>query len=154
MSMPLVVDKSTGQKFGKTEAGAVWLDPAKTSSTQFYQFWVNSDDGDVESYLKIFTLLPKEQIEQVMNGHRADPAQRKAQKTLAKEVTELVHGAEPSKAATDIAQYLTSQVSITEASESDLAEIRKEIPSAVIRASSTEDLHLRHTLVDVGLAGS
>src|SRR3990167_8031299 len=153
LSMPLVVDKATGRKFGKTEAGAVWLDSSQTTPTQFYQFWINSDDADVESYLKVFTLLPKEQIEQVMSEHQADQSQRKAQKALAEEVTKLVHGTS-GEMASGVTRYLTSQVSLSEASSADLEEIRKEIPSARVRASSGSDLHLRQTLVDVGLAGS
>src|SRR3990167_917935 len=151
LSMPLVVDKATGREFGKTEAGAVWLDAAKTTSTQFSQFWINSDDADVEDYLKIFTLLPKEQIEQVISEHKADPSQRKAQKTLADEVTELVHG-EAGSSVSDVTKYLTSQVSLAEASEEDLEAIRNEIPSR--KAGSIENLHFRQTLVEVGLASS
>ena len=150
LSMPLVVDKATGRKFGKTEAGAVWLDPAKTSPTQFYQFWINSDDADVESYLKIFTLLPKERIERVMGEHQADPSQRKAQKALAEEVTKLVHGG--GDTAAGVTKYLTSQVSLSEASEGDIEAIRKEIPS--IKAGRIDELHFRQALVDVGLASS
>lgn len=137
LSMPLVVDKATGRKFGKTEAGAIWLDPQKTSPTQLYQFWINSDDTEVEDYLKIFTLLSKEQIEQVMDGQRGDPAQRKAQKALAEEVTKLVHGSTESGSATGVTKYLTSQASIAEASADDLAEIRKEIPSLKVSAGSS-----------------
>lgn len=137
LSMPLVVDKTTGTKFGKSEAGAVWLDPQKTSSTQFYQFWINVDDVDVEDYLKIFTFLPKEKIEQVMADHKVDPGKREAQKTLAGEVTKLVHGEDSSGSATGVTKYLThstssgqaGQVSIGEASEAELELIRKEIPS-------------------------
>ncbi|MBI4033570.1 tyrosine--tRNA ligase [Candidatus Saccharibacteria bacterium] len=149
LSMPLVVDKATGRKFGKTEAGAVWLDPQKTSPTQFYQFWINSDDADVEEYLKIFTLLPKEKIEQVMSGHNADPSQRKAQKTLAEEVTKLVHGSE-SNAASGVTKYLTSQVSIAEASEDDLGQMRREIASAKAPVGGS----IIETLVNSGLAPS
>ncbi len=130
LSMPLVVNKETGQKFGKSEAGAVWLDPAKTSPTQFYQFWINVDDADVENYLKVFTLLPKDKIEQVMAEHKSDPSARKAQKILAEEVTKLVHGEGQSGSATSVTKYLTSQVSLAEASEEELAEIRKELASA------------------------
>lgn len=129
LSMPLVVNKATGVKFGKSEEGTVWLDTAKTSPTQFYQFWINVDDEDVEDYLKIFTLLTKEQIEKVMSEHRADQSKRGAQKILAEEVTKLVHGETQSGSATGVTKYLTSQVSIDEASEEDLAEIRQEIPS-------------------------
>src|SRR3990167_5231523 len=149
-SMPLVIDKITGRKFGKSESGAVWLDPQKTTPTQFYQFWINSDDADVESYLKIFTLLPKERIERVMGEHQADPSQRKAQKALAEEVTKLVHGG--GDTAAGVTKYLTSQVSLSEASEGDIEAIRKEIPS--IKAGRIDELHFRQALVDVGLASS
>jgi tyrosyl-tRNA synthetase len=149
LSMPLVVDKATGRKFGKTEAGAVWLDAKKTSPTQFYQFWINVGDEDVESYLKIFTLMSKEQIEQVMGKHKSEPAQRQAQKTLAEEVTQLVHD-EASESASDVTKYLTSQVSITEASESELEAIRQEIPSAKAESGGS----VTQTLIKSGLAPS
>lgn len=126
LSMPLVVDKATGRKFGKTEAGAIWLDPKKTSPTQFYQFWINSDDADVENYLKIFTLLSKEEVEQAMQDHRSDPGKRKAQKNLAEEVTKLVHGSVGDKAV-DVTKYLTSQANIADASRDELIKIREEI---------------------------
>jgi len=132
-SMPLVVNKATGRKFGKSEGGAVWLDPAKTSPTQFYQFWINCDDTDVEDYLKAFTLLPKEEIERVMAEQQADPSKRVAQKRLAEEVTKLVHGAS-GDTATGVTKYLTSQVSIAEASDEDLEEIRKDL--AAIKTTS------------------
>lgn len=92
-SFPLLVNKSTGKKFGKTEGGAVWLDPDKTSPFNFYQFWFNTADNDVEEYLLKMTLLPKAEIERVMAEQHADPAARPAQKKLAYEVTALVHGA-------------------------------------------------------------
>ena len=92
--MPLVINKATGVKFGKSEDGAVWLDPTKTTPTQFYQFWINTDDADVEDYLKTYTLLSKDEIEQVMAQQQQDPSQRAAQKKLAEEVTKLVHGEE------------------------------------------------------------
>ena len=130
LSMPLVVNKATGRKFGKSEDGAVWLDANKTSPTQFYQFWINTDDSDVEDYLKVFTLLPREEIEQVMAAGQANPGERAAQKRLAEEVTKLVHGDQDISAATGVTKYLTAQASIGEASNEDLDEIRKEIPSA------------------------
>lgn len=91
-SMPLVINQTTGVKFGKSEAGAVWIDPAMTSPSQFYQFWINSSDDHVGDYLKIFTLLSKEEIEQIMSEHKISPASRHAQTVLAQEVTRLVHG--------------------------------------------------------------
>lgn len=101
---PLVINKTTGVKFGKTEAGAVWLSPAKTSIFDFYQFWLNVDDEGVEYYLKIYTLLDKHAIEKIMTEFKTDPAKRLAQKTLAFEVTKIVHGedeAEKARQATD-----------------------------------------------------
>ncbi|MDQ3158763.1 MAG: tyrosine--tRNA ligase [bacterium] len=92
MTMPLIINKATGNKFGKSEEGAVWLDPAKTSPYDFYQFWLNVDDEGVEDYLKIFTELDKEKIDTVMKEFKSDKSSRSAQKTLAEEVTRLVHG--------------------------------------------------------------
>ncbi len=94
LSMPLVVNKATGVKFGKSEEGAIWLDPAKTTPEQFYQFWINTDDADVEDYLKVFTLLGQDEIEQIMKLQSEDPAKRMAQVRLADAVTILVHGQE------------------------------------------------------------
>ena len=120
LSMPLVVNKETGQKFGKSESGAIWLDSAKTTPTQFYQFWINTTDEDVENYLKVFTLLPKDQIEQAMADHAKDQTKRVAQKLLAEEVTKLVHGEASNQTAT---QKLKSGVSLVEALvQSGLAE--------------------------------
>lgn len=106
-SSPLVVNKSTGQKFGKSEDGAVWLDAARTSLEDFYQFWVNVDDGSVENYLKIYTLLSKEEIESLMNDFRANPGGRSAQKTLAYETTKLMHGVEAANTAKTYAEALS-----------------------------------------------
>jgi tyrosyl-tRNA synthetase len=89
---PLVINKSTGKKFGKSEGGAVWLDQSKTSVFDFYQFWFNSADADVEEYLLKMTLMPKTDIDAVMAEQSANPAARAAQKRLALEVTTLVHG--------------------------------------------------------------
>ena len=150
LSMPLVVNKATGAKFGKSEEGSVWLDPLKTTPTQFYQFWINVDDEDVEDYLKIFTLLPKEKIEQVMAEHKADPAKRSAQKVLAEEVTKLVHSERESGSATGVTKYLTGQVSISEATPEELEEIRKELSSAKSGVNGS----VVEALVKTNLAGS
>ncbi|MGA3150236.1 MAG: tyrosine--tRNA ligase [Candidatus Saccharimonadales bacterium] len=136
-SMPLVINKTTGRKFGKSEEETVWLDPVKTTPTQLYQFWINTDDADVEDYLKVFTLLPREKIDRAMVQHRADTAKRVAQKLLAEKVTELAHGEEPSKAATGASEYLTGQVSIREATDSDLEELRNEIPAVSTQAGGS-----------------
>ena len=149
-SMPLVINKATGVKFGKSEGGAVWLDPQKTTPTQFYQFWINTDDGDVEEYLKVFTLLPEDEIEQVMTQQKQDPSAREAQKVLAEEVTKLVHGTHESSSATGVTKYLTSQVSIAEASEEELQEVKKEIPFA----RTSDNGSIVKALVTSGLAQS
>jgi tyrosyl-tRNA synthetase len=91
LTFPLIT-KSDGTKFGKTEGGAVWLDPEKTSPYRFYQFFINTEDSMVVEYLKKFTLLPCEQIEALAAEHAKNPGARAAQKALAREVTALVHG--------------------------------------------------------------
>jgi len=91
--MPLVATAS-GVKFGKTEAGAIWLDPARTSPFRFYQFWLNTDDRDVVSYLKFFTFLDRAAIVALEHATKSAPEQREAQRVLAREVTTLVHGAD------------------------------------------------------------
>ena len=107
-SCPLVINKSTGVKFGKSEAGAVWLDPAKTSIFDFYQFWLNVDDAGVEDYMKIFTLLTREEVEVTMREFKKEPAKRAAQKKLAYEVTAIVHGEAEAKKAQEATQKLFS----------------------------------------------
>ena len=92
LTLPLITDKATGRKFGKSEGNAIWLDPEKTSPYQFYQFWLNATDESVEDYLKLFTLLSDEEIATIMSDQRENPAVRIAQKRLANEVTTLVHG--------------------------------------------------------------
>ena len=91
LTCPLI-RKADGKKFGKTEKGNIWLDPERTSPYEFYQFWLNVSDEDADRYIKIFTLLGKEEIEDAIAEHQLDPGQRKLQKLLAKEVTILVHG--------------------------------------------------------------
>jgi tyrosyl-tRNA synthetase len=150
LSMPLVVDKSTGRKFGKSEAGAVWLDPAKTSPTQFYQFWINADDQDLEDYLKVFTLLSKEEIESVMAEHNPAPQERKAQKRLAREVTVLVHGPEAADFAEKVTEYLIGVRPVTEADEAALNEVRQALP----HLSANPGIPVVDALVQTGLAAS
>ncbi len=93
LTLPLVT-RSDGKKFGKSEEGNVWLDPARTSPYQFYQFWLNTDDADVVRYLKMFTFLPLDTVRDAEQQVRTDPAGRAAQRLLAEEVTRLVHGPE------------------------------------------------------------
>ena len=93
LTCPLIT-KADGGKFGKTEKGNIWLDPARTSPYEFYQFWLNVSDDDAERYIKIFTMLDRETIETAIADHRVDPGQRNLQKLLAKEITIMVHGEE------------------------------------------------------------
>ncbi len=113
-SAPLVINKATGKKFGKSEDGAVWLDPAKTSPNDFYQFWINADDVGVEEYLKIYTMLDKDEVEKIMTEFAENKAGRVAQKTLAYEVTKLVHGQEAADNAQNYAENLKSSTIETE----------------------------------------
>lgn len=129
ITLPLIINKATGKKFGKSEDGAVWLDPAKTSPTQFYQFWINADDEGVEGYLKIFTELGKGGIDEIMAKHRKDPRQRFAQTRLAQEVTKLVHGDEELVVAQKITEVLTGNRPVAELEETALEAMRSEIPS-------------------------
>lgn len=92
VTVPLVVDKATGKKFGKSEGNAVWLDPVKTTPFAFYQFWLNVSDESVIDYLKLFTTLPLSMIAELEIVHTENPAQRAAQRALAAAVTTFVHG--------------------------------------------------------------
>src|SRR5256712_10076894 len=89
-----LVTMASGQKFGKTEAGAIYLDSNLTSAYKFYQFWINTDDRDVEQYLKLFTLKPRSEIDELVTQQKREPAGRAAQRALAADVTARVHGAE------------------------------------------------------------
>lgn len=146
-SAPLVINKTTGLKFGKTEGGAIWLDPKKTSPTQFYQFWINCDDAGVEDYLKIYTLLGKEEIEGIMAEHRANPSARVAQTRLATAVTELVHGQDAVRIAQEVTAVLTGKSAVGELGEVTLQALRVEIPTA-------KSTSIIEALVESGLASS
>src|SRR5688572_4633504 len=89
-----LITKADGGKFGKTEKGNVWLDPEKTTPYQFYQFWLNASDVDAEKWIRIFTFLPKDTIEELIARHQENAAARELQRTLAAEVTRFVHGEE------------------------------------------------------------
>ncbi len=103
-----LIKKSDGTKFGKTESGAVWLDRTKTSPYKFYQFWINTSDADAKNWIKVFTFLPKTEIDALTAEHDKDPGKRVLQKTLAKELTTLIHGEEDYKAAVDASAILFS----------------------------------------------
>lgn len=149
-SMPLVTNKATGVKFGKSEDGAIWLDSAKTSPTQFYQFWINTSDDDVEDYLKIFTFLPLGEITELINTHKQNPGSRTAQVALAQAVTALVHGSDHSVSASTVSAYLNGSRPLSEATPDEIAEIRGHIPVL----SAREGISLIKLLVESGLATS
>lgn len=150
MSMPLISNKTTGVKFGKSEAGAVWLDQTKTSPTQFYQFWINTDDADVEDYLKVFTFLSLGQIDDIMKSHKKNPATRSAQTALAEAVTVMVHGEGHGSSASVITAYLNGKRPLSSVTPDEIDKIRQHIP--VISAKAGEPL--QKLLVDARLASS
>jgi tyrosyl-tRNA synthetase len=137
LTLPLIINKATGKKFGKTEEGAVWLDPAKTSPFQFYQFWLNVDDESTEDYLKIYTELSKEQIAQIMDEFSGDRADRKAQKALAYEVTKIAHSLEEADKQQHVTEALFSGQGINNLAENQLVTIREEFPNLTIPAGSS-----------------
>ena len=148
---PLVTTAS-GAKFGKTEGGAIWLDPALTSPYQFYQFWINTDDRDAERYLKLFTLLSQDEIKALLRSHDKDPSRREAQKRLAIEVTRLVHGKQACSSAVAASAILFDEFSPQEAEPSAFDVLAQEIPT--VAASSAESLTLVDAVVQAGLAKS
>jgi tyrosyl-tRNA synthetase len=105
LTCPLIT-KSDGSKFGKTESGNVWLDPEKTSPYQFYQFWLNVADDDAARYIRIFTVLGKEEIDDLIKMHSVAPHERILQKRLARKITEMVHSAEDFESAEEASQIL------------------------------------------------
>ena len=147
-STPLVINKATGVKFGKSEDGAIWLDPAKTSVYKFYQFWLNLDDEGVIDYAKIYTLLSKEQIEELAARQQADPSAREAQKTLAREVTALVHGKDRQESVMRVTDVLFGGNDIHELNNEDLDALAGEIPAFEVGKAVVE------VLVDSGFAAS
>lgn len=132
MTAPLVINKSTGRKFGKSEGGAVWLDENKTSVYKFYQFWLNSDDNGAIDYLKLFTMLSKEEIEKIETEHKKAPHLRLAQKTLAREVTDLIHGENRRKAVEKVTETLFGNNDINALSSTELKILASEISTSKI----------------------
>ncbi len=139
-STPLVINKSTGIKFGKSEGGAIWLDANKTSVFKFYQFWLNVDDGGVIDYIKIYTLLTKEQVDQLEQQKQENPSARAAQKALAHEVTTLVHGAERTASVQRVTSVLFGEANFNDLQSSDVDTLAGEIPTSTIGKSLIEIL--------------
>lgn len=139
-SAPLVINKTTGVKFGKSEDGAIWLDPTLTSVYKFYQFWLNVDDASVSDLLKIYTLLPREEIESLEELHKQNPGAREAQKALAREVTTTVHGKERCESVIRVTDVLFGKASVQELNNDDLDALAGEIPVVNIGATVVEAL--------------
>ena len=139
-STPLIINKATGVKFGKSEGGAVWLSAEKTSVYKFYQFWLNVDDLGVIDYLKVYTTLSKEKIEEIKKATVDNPAVRLAQKTLAHEVTALVHGLERAESVERVTDVLFGKAEFTTLAADDLDLLSKEIPVVSLGVSAIEAL--------------
>ena len=135
LTCPLIT-KSDGSKFGKTESGNVWLDPEKTSPYHFYQFWLNVSDEDAAKYIKIFTLLGREEIESLISDHNKSPHERILQKRLAEEVTVMVHSREELESAIEASQILFGKgttESLKKMSESTFLSVFEGVPSFDIK---------------------
>ena len=148
LTNPLIVNKSTGVKFGKSEGGAIWLDPKKTSPYKFYQFWLNVDDETAKELVKIYTLLDQETISTLIGSHEQNPGDRVLQKTLAREVTELIHGNERRESVERVTAVLFGGAEFSSLSDTDIDELAHEIPT--IKAG----VSLVDALVSTNIAGS
>lgn len=150
LTIPLVT-KADGTKFGKTESGAIWLDPEKTSPYEFYQFWINTADADVIKYLKFFTFLSREEIEDLEKAVQDEPHLRKAQKALAEEMTRLIHGDAALEQAIKITAALFSG-DIKNLSASEIKQGFKDVPS--YEHSEGEELGIVDLLVAAKISPS
>lgn len=151
---PLVTDAS-GKKFGKSEGNAIWLDAKKTSPFRFYQFWIQLPDAGIENYIKTYTFLPLAEVAALMELHRRNPGERQAQETLARLVTEVVHGPAATAQATAAADALFGDTPFNELSREALAVALAEAPSVEIsRRGLAEGFALAEALAAGGLASS
>ena len=139
-SVPLVINKATGRKFGKSEGGAIWLDENKTSVYKFYQFWLNVDDDGVIDYMKMYTTLDRDTIEAIAENHAVNPGARSAQKVLAREVTDIVHGANRRESVERVTEVLFGGGDFRQLSDDDLDALAKEIPRVDVGVGVIEAL--------------
>ncbi len=151
LTCPLIT-KADGGKFGKTESGNVWLDPRYTSPYKFYQFWLNVSDADAEKYIKIFTALPKEEIDALVAEQAADPGRRPLQKRLAQEITTMVHSADDYQMAVEASQILFSNQAreiLHKIDEATLLSVFEGVPTfEVAKADIEAGITLAELLVD------
>ena len=148
MTAPLLINKSTGRKFGKSEGGAVWLDENKTSVYKFYQFWLNVDDESAIEYMKIFTMLDRDTIEAIAENHAVNPGARSAQKVLAREVTDIVHGSARRESVERVTEVLFGGGDFKKLSNDDLGALAEEIPCV------DAGIDVIEALVESGAVGS
>jgi len=148
MTAPLLINKSTGRKFGKSEGGAVWLDENKTSVYKFYQFWLNVDDESAIEYMKIFTMLDRDTIEAIAENHAVNPGARSAQKVLAREVTDIVHGSVRRESVERVNEVLFGGGDFKKLSDDDLGALAEEIPCV------DAGIDVIEALVESGAVGS
>ena len=150
-----LVESAAGVKFGKTEEGTVWLDPRRTSPYRFYQFWLNTGDGDVIRYLKLFTLLDRRAVDELAHAVAERPHRREAQRRLAAEMTRAVHGDEGLGSAERASRVLFGG-SLAGLGADDIVEIFADVPSAVVPRSALEGegIELAALMADHGMAGS
>ncbi len=150
ITQPLIIDKATGRKFGKSEEGTVWLDPAKTSPFKFYQFWLNVEDEHAEDYLKVFTELSKEEVVNLIEQFNHNRSSRLLQKTLADEVTKLVHGSERAEAVKKVTAVLFGEGDFEKLNQSDISILEGEL----ITVKSDSKLSLPGIICQAKIASS
>jgi tyrosyl-tRNA synthetase len=150
LTIPLVT-KADGTKFGKTESGAIWLDPEKTTPYEFYQFWINTADADVIKYLKFFTFLSKEEIEALEESVKNEPHLRKAQKALAEEMTRLIHGQDSLDQAIKITEALFNG-EIQNLTAVEIKQGFKDVPS--YEHTTGEEIGIVDLLIAAGIVSS
>lgn len=148
LTVPIIIDKTTGKKFGKSEGNAVWLDAEKTTPYSFYQFWFNVADENVIAYLKLFTFVPLEEIKEIEAEQLHNPGTRKAQKILAKAVTTLVHGEETTLKVEHVTDFLFGEDLIDNLSDEEIELLESNAPLFDIDTETT----LVDVLVDLKLA--
>lgn len=153
MTLPLLTT-SSGDKFGKSEGNAIWLDRDRTTPYRFYQFWIRTDDSDVERHLRLFTFEEIDAIAEMCAAHRKTPERREAQKLLATKVTEIVHGKEGVKQAVRASEFLFGK-ELSGVTDNDLSDIFSDVPSlGIARSVLVAGLKLVDALVQVGACAS
>ena len=138
LTFPLLT-KSDGSKFGKTAGGSIWLDPELTSAYEFFQYWLNTEDADIEKFLKVFSFKTRSEIENLLAEFKADPGKRTAQRELARELTTLVHGAKNCEQAEAAAKALFGQGELKELDQTTLAAALSQLPKVALKPSELID---------------